>query len=179
MIQIHHRSWAIIGFLLSMPLWSNVQDRNPFDTKDQSTQKQFKQDGSMKMRRFKQNKLWRDKLIERMEKLGSRIHWTRLNDAEFAQELKTKFLEEAQEVYAAQTKKELIEELADVLEVISSFSDVHRFTLQDIIDVQNKKREDRGSFQGRRFVTVADHPEGSLGEKYCLDDPYKYPEIIN
>jgi predicted house-cleaning noncanonical NTP pyrophosphatase (MazG superfamily) len=131
----------------------------------------------MKFRKFQQNKLWRDKLVERMEQMGSKIHWTRLDDAAFSEELKIKFMEEAQEVYAAQTKEALLEELADVLEVISSFGDVHDFTLQDIIAIQEKKRLDRGGFKERKFVTIAEHQADSFGEKYCLADPTKYPEI--
>jgi predicted house-cleaning noncanonical NTP pyrophosphatase (MazG superfamily) len=131
----------------------------------------------MKFRKFQQNKLWRDKLVERMELMGSKVHWTRLDDAAFSSELKIKFMEEAQEVHAAQTKEALLEELADVLEVISSFCDVHDFTLQDIMAIQEKKRQDRGGFKERKFVTIAEHQEDSFGEKYCLADPNKYPEI--
>jgi hypothetical protein len=43
---------------------------------------------------------------------------------------------------------------------------------------QNKKASRERGIQGRKFVTVAEHPSGSFGEKYCLNDPEKYPEII-
>lgn len=132
----------------------------------------------MKVRRFKQNKLWRDKAVELMEQMGSKIHWTRLSDSEFSEQLKIKFMEEAQEVYSAKTEKALLEELADILEVIAVLCDVHKFTLQDIKDVQHKKYQERGGFNGRKFVTIAEHPVDSFGEKYCLADPEKYPEVI-
>lgn len=133
----------------------------------------------MKFRKFRQNKLWRDKLVDVMEQKGSKIHWTRLDDHAFANELKTKFMEEAHEVYNAATKEALLEELADVLEVIDAMCDVHHVTLNDIVTLQHKKREERGGFKGRKFVTVAEHLENSFGEKYCLADPKKYPEIID
>lgn len=133
----------------------------------------------MKFRKFKQDKLWRDGAVERLVTMGSKIHWRRLSDIEFAEQLKKKFLEEAQEVYNAQTKEALLEELADIVEVISSLCDVHSVTLQDIIAVQQKKKQERGGFEGRKFVTVAEHPIGSFGEKYCLADPTRYPEIID
>jgi len=132
----------------------------------------------MKFRKFKQNKLWRDKIVDLMEHNGSKVHWKRLNDDEFSAQLKIKFIEEAEEVYNANTRKALIEELGDILEVISSLCDAHKFTLQDIIDVQQRKHEERGGFNGRKFVTIAEHTIGSYGEKYCLADPKKYPEII-
>ncbi len=131
----------------------------------------------MKFRKFKQNKLWRDKAIERLEQSGSRIYWKQLNDAEFADQLKIKLIEEVFEVQQAVTRQQLLEELADVLEVISSFCDVHGFTMQDIIALRDKKRQERGGFRGRKFVTIAEHRVGSYGEKYCLADPEKYPEI--
>jgi len=133
----------------------------------------------MKLRKFNQNKLWRDNLVDRMEQMGSKIHCLALNDQDFSDQLKIKFLEEAHEVCNAQTKQALIEELADIMEVISSLCDVHHFTMQDIISAQTKKAQDRGGFQGRKFVTIAEHQEGSFGEKYCLADPEKYPEIID
>jgi predicted house-cleaning noncanonical NTP pyrophosphatase (MazG superfamily) len=128
-------------------------------------------------RKFKQNKLWRDKVVDLLEQMGSKIHWTRLETNQFGEQLKIKLLEEAQEVCKATTKESLLEELADVLEVITSFCELHEASLNDIIDLKGKKHQERGGFQGRKFVTVAEHPIGSFGEKYCLNDPEKYPEI--
>jgi len=132
----------------------------------------------MKMRKFKQNKLWRDKAVERLERSGSIIHWARLDDNEFAEQLKIKFMEEAHEVYSAKTKEALIEELADILEVVASLCEVHEFTLEDVMKIQQKKYDERGGFTGRKFVTSAEHAVDSFGEKYCLADPEKYPEVI-
>jgi predicted house-cleaning noncanonical NTP pyrophosphatase (MazG superfamily) len=133
----------------------------------------------MKLRKFKQNKLWRDKTVDLLEQMGSKIHWTRLSADEFAEELKIKLLEEAQEVCHARTKEGVLEELADVLELMYAFCDLHEVSLQDVISLREKKYQERGGFQGRRFVTVAEHPAGGFGEKYCLADPDKYPEIID
>lgn len=44
--------------------------------------------------------------------------------------------------------------------------------------IQKRKKESRGGFEGRKFVKIAEHPIGGLGEKYCLADPEKYPEIL-
>ncbi|HEX2579873.1 MAG TPA: nucleoside triphosphate pyrophosphohydrolase [Rhabdochlamydiaceae bacterium] len=133
----------------------------------------------MQRRKFKQEKLWRDKAIDRLEQMGSKVHWTKLDAEQFLQQLKRKLLEEAEEVWNAKTEEHLVEELADVLEVVEAFCELHGKALQDVIALQHKKREERGGFQGRRFVTVAEHPIGSFGEKYCLNDPEKYPEIID
>ncbi|MCA9770059.1 nucleoside triphosphate pyrophosphohydrolase [Candidatus Dependentiae bacterium] len=131
----------------------------------------------MKMRSFLQNKLWRDKLPAKKEKMGSVIHIQQLTDNEFDQQLKIKLLEESTEVQATSSQKELIEEMADVLEVIDALCALHNITKEDIINAQTNKREERGGFFERKFVTVADHPVGSCGEQYCLAQPKKYPEV--
>jgi [ribosomal protein S5]-alanine N-acetyltransferase len=135
-------------------------------------------DSHMKMRVFQQNKLWRDKAVERMENLGSKIHWKRLDDVQADKQLRLKMLEESQEVLEAKSKDELIEELADVLEVMQALSKVNNISWDDIVLVQNKKRQERGGFDDRKFVTNAEHPKGSFGEQYCLKNLEKYPEIL-
>lgn len=131
-----------------------------------------------KMRVFKQEKLWRDKAPELMHKHGSIIHIKELNDNEFDHELRVKLLEEAEEVKAAQTTDTLVQELADLYEVIDTLAQLHGITKETIVAAQEKKRNDRGGFIGRTYVTVAEHPEGSFGVEYCLADPEKYPEIL-
>lgn len=133
---------------------------------------------SKKMRIFKQEKLWRDKAPELMHKHGSVIHIKELNDVEFDHELRTKLLEEAAEVKAAQTTDELTQELADLYEVIDTLAQLHGISKETIFAAQEQKRTERGGFVGRTYVTVAEHPEGTFGVTYCLADPEKYPEIL-
>ena len=132
------------------------------------------------MRKFKQNKLWRDNAVDMMEQNhGSKIHWKRLNDAEFDEQIRIKLLEEAQEAATTKNRTELVNELADLYEVIDSITNLHEISKEEIVTVQTKKRQERGGFSERKFVDVAEHPIGSFGEKYCLADPKKYPEIDN
>ena len=53
------------------------------------------------MRKFIQNKLWRDKAPALMEQMGSVIHCKNLNKADYDEELRKKLIEEIQEVVAA------------------------------------------------------------------------------
>lgn len=129
------------------------------------------------MRKFNNNKLWRDKLPEMMQSQGSIIHLKELNDEEFDKELRLKLLEEADEVKLAKTKEDLIAEIADVQEVIDTLCLHHKINPETIKEVQKKKNEERGGFIGRKYVTIAEFPENSYGEKYCLANPAKYPEI--
>lgn len=110
---------------------------------------------------------------------GSYVDAKTLTDEEFARELKLKIQEEVDEVVAAKSKTELIEECADVFEVITAFGALHGFTLEDVAIAQVKKRAERGGFDTRTFVTHAYHKVGSFGEAYCLKSPEKYPEITD
>lgn len=129
------------------------------------------------MRKFQGNKLWRDNMIDSLDKYGSIIHWHRLDDTEYDRQLKIKLVEEADEVRTAPSREELIQELADVYEVIDSLCAVNGISRDEIVVAQTKKRNERGGFTGRKFVTIAEHPQGSPGEKYCLQQPEKYPEV--
>ena len=131
------------------------------------------------MRFFLQNKLWRDKAVELMNEMGSKIHWKRLDDTAYDQELRLKMLEEAQEVVATKSSDALMSECADVLEVMQALCAVNNISWDDVLHSQAKKRVDRGGFDERKYVTIAEHPVGGFGEKYCLNDPEKYPEVTD
>lgn len=131
------------------------------------------------MRKFKQNKLWRDNMIDIVEKReGSRVYWRRLDDAAFDREIRIKLMEEAQEVVVSHDRKALVEELADLYEVVDAIKHLYAITEDEIVVVQQQKSTERGGFDGRCFVEIAEHPRGGFGEAYCLADPEKYPEII-
>ncbi len=131
----------------------------------------------MKMRTFLQNKMWRDLAVEQLEAQGSVVHWKRLDDAKYDEQLRLKLVEEAKEVIAAKSRQELSVELADLLEMIEAVCAAHGISMEEIENLRVKKRAERGGFEGRKYVTIAEHPEGSFGERYCLNDPDKYPEI--
>lgn len=132
---------------------------------------------AMKTSKFQLNKLVRDKIPAHHDKNGSITHLKFLNDEEFDTALRTKLKEEIEEVCAAKTKAELVEELADLLEVIDALTGLHGISPDEIRTAQEKKRNERGGFQGRTFVTITEHPAGSQGEKYCRANPEKYKEL--
>lgn len=133
----------------------------------------------MGLRTFKQNTLWREKMISYLEQAGSIIHSKQLDDKNFSKQLKLKLQEEALEAAQAQSAKELIGELADILEVVTALCRLHGFSIEEAINAQQKKYKERGGFSNNTFVTTAQHPKGSLGEKYCLNNPQKYPEVTD
>lgn len=129
------------------------------------------------MHKFLQNKLWRDKAPDLMRAIGSIVHVKKLDDSEYEQQLKIKLVEEVEEVCVTQTQEQLVEELADVLEVIDAICVLRKISLEEVRKCQAEKRDHKGGFYQRAYVTVAEHAAGSFGEKYCRADPEKYPEI--
>jgi len=129
------------------------------------------------MHKFKQNKLWRDKLPAVRAFEGSIIHIKQLSDAEYDLALRSKLVEEAHEVCSAHNADALQEELADLSEVIDALCTLHGITKEQLLAVQTKKHATCGGFYGRTYVTLAEHPTGSFGEQYCRAQPEKYPEI--
>lgn len=131
----------------------------------------------MRRRAFIQNKLWRDHAVDMLEKQGSIIHWQRLDDEMFDKELRLKLIEEAKEVASATSEEELYCELADVLEIIDTICISRNLSQDKIRALQIDKKATRGGFEERKYVTLAEHLEGSFGACYCLADSEKYPEL--
>ena len=133
---------------------------------------------NVKMRKFIHNKLWRDKGPIRMEATGAIIHVKELDDEQYKHQLGLKLKEEADEVHTAGTPEELKYEIADVLEVLDCIIKAHNFSRDEIIACQKEKRDERGSFLDRKFVTVSEYLPGSFGEQYTLKD-LRCVEIID
>ena len=133
----------------------------------------------MKRRKFRQDNLWRDKIIEKAIGEGAVLHMRTLSDEEFDMALRRKLCEEAQEVLEAATPEELIDELGDVREVIDLLCELRGLDKETIERKRKKKRAERGSYHGRKFVSAVEYPEGSYGEQCCLAEPDLYPEILD
>lgn len=133
-------------------------------------------DGDMKRRTFKQERLWRDGIVKKVQKEGAILHIKTLSDKEFDDALRRKLCEEGREVVHA-SQAELAEELGDVLEVIYLLCELHGIDTAELEKKRQDKRADRGSYTGRQYVTAVEYPEGSYGAQCCLAEPEEYPEI--
>lgn len=98
------------------------------------------------------NKLVRDKIPSKIENNGEIAITRVLDEEEYRKELYKKILEESDEVINAKSKEEILEELADVLEIIKSIAQLENKTLDDIIEIANQKRLKRGGFEKRLFL---------------------------
>ena len=98
------------------------------------------------------NKLVRDKIPEIIKEDGYTPVTRILDDEEYKQELEKKLYEEYQEVLATKNSEERIEELSDMLEIISSLATLEDKTLEDVIEKAKEKRLKRGGFDKRIFL---------------------------
>ena len=97
------------------------------------------------------NKLVRDNIpdiiISNQETPVTRI----LNDEEYKKALEDKLFEEYEEVISADGT-ERCEELSDMIEVIRSLARLENRSLEDIIDLADEKRAERGGFDNKIFL---------------------------
>lgn len=130
-------------------------------------------------RRFKVDKLVRDKMSSNLFESKVTLHERIMESAEYATRLKNKILEEAQEVCEATTPVEIQEELADLLEVIHALGAFYDLSYENIEQARILKKNKAGGFEGRRYSEFIEYDANDPTLQYCLDHPDKYPEIIS
>ncbi|MFC3077953.1 MazG nucleotide pyrophosphohydrolase domain-containing protein [Phenylobacterium terrae] len=126
--------------------------------------------------RFRVEKLIRDGLPEIMRGQGLRVFARALDEAEYLSELKKKLLEEAAEAVGADADS-LIEELADVLEVVIALAQASGTGLAEVEARRLAKRAERGGFEGRVYNACVEAEAGSEGAAYYLARPEQYPRL--
>jgi len=92
-------------------------------------------------------KLVRDKIQDfSIEKKDGR-EFAKVEGAHYTKCLRLKLVEEAEEVLEAPDKENLIEELADVFEVLDELIEQEKISITDIVKVQDKKKSKKGGFK--------------------------------
>lgn len=132
----------------------------------------------MVMRKFYQNKLWRSKLVEIREKEGAIVHLVPLAHAEYKEEINLKLIEESNEVYEADTHAKIVNEIADIFEVIDCILDLHGITKAEVMKHKEAKLLEFGAYTDHQLVDYVEYPDGSKEAKKCLANPERYPELF-
>lgn len=104
------------------------------------------------------NKLVRDKIPEIINASGKKANIKYLKGKKYKEALKNKLVEEVNEFLKAKTKEELLEEFADILEVLYAIDDV---IWGDCINTTTEKccekhKEKGGFYSGCYLVSVED-----------------------
>ncbi|MCK5212152.1 nucleoside triphosphate pyrophosphohydrolase [Candidatus Parcubacteria bacterium] len=103
------------------------------------------------------NKLIRDKISEiiKEDKRNPKIRI--MDEGEYRQELFNKVVEEAKELMGTNgEKKEMIKEIGDVYEVIDTIIKAYGLSKDEIKEMQDKRRFERGGFEKKLFLEYVD-----------------------
>ena len=128
------------------------------------------------IRRFKVDKLIRDGLPAMMQAQGLTVFTRRLDDGEFVERLKDKLIEEAREVGTADSRAELMEELADLREVMLALIAGAGVSEDEVEAARLKIRAEGGGFDIRGDNAAVVGEDGSDAVAYYLARPTQYPE---
>lgn len=98
------------------------------------------------------NKLVRDKIPEIIKEKGKNPTTHKASEEEYWSKLKEKLQEEVNEFLEESNE----EELSDILEVIDSICNFKNFDKGKLNEIKEKKKEERGGFEGRIILDEVD-----------------------
>jgi len=104
-------------------------------------------------------KLIRDKIPEFIRESGDEFETRVMKDKEFEKELKKKLVEEAKELLKA-PKDELLNELADVIQLVKSIASYYKISFSEVQKYQNIKRKKKGEFAKKLFLIWSTQKSG-------------------
>lgn len=111
------------------------------------------------MERYSHNKLIRDKIPEIIKANGDQCEVRVMGEEEFERELRRKLAEEASELMET-SREDLVNEMADVLELLKAITDFYGIEFQQVEQEQARKKEKRGGFRKRLFLVWSSKPAG-------------------
>lgn len=131
-----------------------------------------------KTNRFAFQKLVRDKIPEILTSQGITLTLRQLDQSSLLASLKQKLLEEALEVSTADTKKDLLEELADCLEVLLSLAEMQKIPKETLEKRRLSKKNENGGFEQAVFIESIEMSPDSPAVSYYKKRPAAYPELL-
>ena len=110
-------------------------------------------------KKYYHKKLIRDKIPEKIEASGDEYKIRVMGKKEFEKELKKKLVEESKEL-SRTPQEELLNELADVLELTKSIAAHFKIPFSRVEEAQEEKRKKRGGFKKKLFLIWSTRPAG-------------------
>jgi predicted house-cleaning noncanonical NTP pyrophosphatase (MazG superfamily) len=130
------------------------------------------------MRKFEFYKLVRDKIAANIIKDGGFVGYGELPNRDHIAALKAKLVEESKELREAETDK-VINEIADVQEIIDCIIDLVGVSREEIASIRANKKEKAGSFEKGIFIYTVEVPDDYPYITDYLADPERYLEITD
>lgn len=123
--------------------------------------------------KYAYNKLVRDKIPEAIEKTeGRTANYKILNDKEYLQELDRKLFEEAHEF----VEEHSVEELADLMEVISTIMNVRGLSLEEVEVARKAKSDKKGKFDDKVYLIDVEQEYADEREERELNKEWRKKE---
>ena len=129
------------------------------------------------MIKFICNKLARDKTIEGMAKSAIQTSYKQLQNKELLEELRKKLLEESLEVAEATERTQVVDELADVFEVIDALRAMYRITAAEVSAAKRRIYRKRGGFKKGIFLEAIEMSESNPCVQHFRASPDRYLEV--
>jgi len=104
------------------------------------------------MKKIYYKKLIRDEIPKRIEESKGKYLCKKLNLKDFKKELLKKVEEESSGIATAKSKKELISEIGDVLDVIEEIKSTFLINLKEISESRKKEFKRKGGFTKKLYL---------------------------
>lgn len=116
------------------------------------------------------NKVVRDKIPEEINsREGRKANYKVLNNEEYLKELDKKLFEEAHEFI----EEHSVEELADLIEVISAIMKYRNISLNDVEKARKIKNDKKGRFDNKIYLIDVEQEYLDEREKYELNKEWR------
>lgn len=127
---------------------------------------------------FKFAKLVRDNIANWHVEAGHTPNVKYLKDKDLIRALCAKLHEEADEVDGALNRSEMIEEIADVQQVLDDLCAAEKIESSEVQRVKKEKAMRKGGFSRGVYIDSVFMPdEDDKWVAYCRKQPKKYPEV--
>lgn len=117
------------------------------------------------MKKVFYRKLIRDKIPEKMRRLGKAFKIRTLSRKEFRLELLKKVGEEASALTALEAKSDMLAELADVQDVVDAVRKEFGITPKEMRDAQAMNAKKKGGFRARVYLEWSERDDYQTNER--------------
>lgn len=128
------------------------------------------------MPKFELNKLVRDNLKDEYEQTNQNPMFRELSIDELKTQLARKIVEEANEIKVNSQPDEVIDEVADIRQILDDIMAIYDITEEQVKSAQQKKYDKKGGFANGVFVETLELDDNDPWVEYYRKNPDIFPE---